>query len=315
MKAVVYDRYGPPDVLRIEEVEPPEVGDGQILVRVRATTMTRTDCYARSGEQLLWHLIQGFRRPKRRILGVEFAGVVESVAPGVQTFAVGDEVFGRRFFGSHAELVVVDAAKTVAHKPANVTFEQAAPATDAAISALVCLRHARVRPGMDVLVYGGSGAIGTAAVQLAKYMGAHVIAVTKTANVELVRSLGADEVLDYESGDDFTKNRPAYDVIVDAVGKETFMHSRHALKPGGHYVSTDGFRNFFLPPIARLSGKHVALPIDRARQEDVKFLASLLETGAFQPVIDSTYPLDQVADAARRVETRQKTGNVVITLG
>lgn len=314
MRAAVHDRYGPPDVLRVEEVEDPVPGDEEILVRVHATTVNRTDCHRRGAYPFVWRLVLGLRRPRRRVLGMEFAGVVEAVGSAVDDFAVGDEVFGMKSFGAHAELLCIRAAKLVAHKPANVTFEQAAAVPDGAMSALACLRRGGVGPGTHVLVYGASGSIGTATVQLAKHMGAHVTAVCNTDNVELVRSLGSDEVLDYTNGDDFTKNRQAYDVVVDAVGKHSFMRSRAALKAGGIYISTDGLRNIALAPISRLARRRVALPIARARRDDVLLLKRLLEDGEYRAVIDSGYALEEIAAASRRVETQQKTGNVVLTV-
>ena len=314
MRAVVHDSYGPPEVLRVEEVERPVPGDDEILVRVHATTVNRTDCHRRGADPFLWRLLLGLRRPRQRVLGMEFAGVVEAVGSAVDEFAVGDEVFGLKGFGAHAELVCIPARKLVAHKPGNVTFEQAAAVPDGAVNALTCLRRAGVGPGMHVLVYGASGSIGTAAVQLAKHMGARVTAVCNTKNVELVRSLGADEVLDYTDGDDFTRNRQAYDAVVDAVGKHSFMRSRHALKAGGTYVSTDGMRNVVLAPLSRLGSRRVALAIARARKDDVLLLKRLLEDGEYRAVIDRTYPLEEVAEASRYVETQQKTGNVVLTV-
>jgi NADPH:quinone reductase-like Zn-dependent oxidoreductase len=314
MRAVVHDRYGPPDVLRLEEVERPVPGEEDVLVRVLATTVNRTDCHRRGAYPFFWRFLLGLRRPKRRVLGMEFAGVVEAVGSAVDDFAVGDEVFGLKGFGAHAELLCIPAGKLVAHKPANVTFEEAAAVPDGAVNALTCLRRAGVGPGMDVLVYGASGSIGTAAVQLAKHMGARVTAVCNTKNVELVRSLGADEVLDYTRGEDFTKNREAYDVVVDAVGKHSFIRSRHALKEGGRYVATDGMRNFALAPISRLGSRRVSLPIARATKDDVLLLKQLLEDGEYRAVIDRSCRLEEIVAASRYVETQQKTGNVVLTV-
>jgi NADPH:quinone reductase-like Zn-dependent oxidoreductase len=314
VKAVVHDKYGPPEVLRLGEVERPVPADDEILVRVHATTVNRTDCHRRGADPFLWRLLLGLRRPKRRVLGMEFAGVVEAVGSAVDDFAVGDEVFGLKAFGAHAELLCIPARKLVVHKPANITFEQAAAVPDGAVSALTCLGRAGVGPGKHVLVYGASGSIGTAAVQLAKHMGARVTAVCNTKNVEVVRSLGADEVLDYTAGDDFTKNRQAYDVVVDAVGKHSFMRSRHALKAGGSYIATDGMRNFVLAPLSRLGSRRVALPVARARKDDVLLLKQLLENGEYRAVIDRSYPLEDIVDASRYVETQQKTGNVVLTV-
>jgi NADPH:quinone reductase-like Zn-dependent oxidoreductase len=314
VKAVVHDRYGPPEVLRVEEVERPVPGDDEILVRVHATTVNRTDCHRRGAYPFAWRLVLGLRRPKRRVLGMEFAGVVEAVGSAVDDFAVGDEVFGMKWFGAHAELLCIPAGKLVAHKPANLTFAQAAAVTDGVIGALDILRSAGVGRCMHVLVYGASGSRGTAAVQLAKHRGAHVTAVCNTKNVELVRSLGADEVLDYTRGEDFTKNRDAYDVVVDAVGKHSFMRARHALKAGGVYVSSEAGWNLVLSPISRLGKRRVKLPVPRARKDDVLMLKQLLEDGEYRPVIDRTYPLEEVVEATRYVETQQKTGNVVLTV-
>jgi len=312
MRAVVYDRYGPPDVLRLAEVERPVPRDDEILVRVHATTVNRTDCHRRRADPFLGRFLLGVRRPRQRVLGMEFAGVVEAVGSAVSDFAVGDEVFGMKGFGAHAELLRVPEGRLVAHKPTNVTFEQAAAVPDGAFNALACLRRAGVSPGVHVLVYGASGSIGTATVQLAKHMGARVTAVCNTKSVEFVRSLDADNVLDYTRGEDFTKNRRAYDVVVDAVGKQSFMRSRGALKTGGIYVSTDGLRNIVLAPISRLGGRRVALPIARTTREDFLLLKHLLEDGEYRAVIDRTYPLEHAVDARRYVETQQKTGNVVL---
>jgi NADPH:quinone reductase-like Zn-dependent oxidoreductase len=314
MRAVLWEKYGPPEVLRVEEVERPVPKDDELLVRVHASTVNRTDCHRRAADPFVWRFMLGLRRPKRRVLGMEFAGVVEAVGSAVEDFSVGDEVFGLKGFGANAELVCISADKLVAHKPANVTFEQAAAVPDGVVNALTCLRRTGVAPGMHVLVYGASGSIGTAAVQLAKHMGARVTAVCDTKNVELVRSLGADEVLDYTQGDDFTRNRDAYDVVLDAVGKHSFTRSRRALKPGGRYVATDGLRNFILAPLSRLGSRRVALPIARATRDDVLLIKQLLEDGQYRAVIDRRYPLEDVVEATRYVETRQKTGNVVLTV-
>jgi NADPH:quinone reductase-like Zn-dependent oxidoreductase len=314
MKAVVLDRYGPPEVLRLEEVERPTPGADELLVRVHATTVTRSDCHLRRADPFFWRFIVGLRRPRHRVLGLEFAGVVEAVGSSVHDFAVGDEVFGRTWFGPHAEFTTVRADRLVAHKPANVTFHEAAATPDGVLNALACLRGAGVGAGMEVLVFGASGSIGTAAVQLARHLGARVTAVCRTENIELVRSLGADEVLDYTRGEDFTKNRGAYDVVIDAVGKHSYARSRRALKPGGRYISSDGLLNILLIPVTRFLSRRVALLALRAHQADMVKLKELLETGAYRAVIDRTYPLDEVVEASRYVETLRKTGNVVLAV-
>ena len=310
----MHTSYGPPEVLRVEEVEPPRPAAAEVLVRVHATTLNRTDCHLRSADPVFWRLVLGFRRPKRHVLGMEFAGVVEQVGTAVTAFAVGDEVFGLKWFGAHAEQLTVSAGKLIAHKPANVTFQQAAAVPDGALNALTCLRRSHVEAGMDVLVYGASGSIGTAVVQLAKHLGARVTAVCNTKNVELVRALGADEVLDYTRGEDFTRNREAYDVVVDAVGRHSYVRSRRAIKPGGVYIATDGIHNIVLSPLSRLGGKRVAVPVPQGSKADILLLKELLERGDYRAVIDRTYPLEEIVEASRYVETRQKTGNVVLTV-
>ena len=221
MRAVVHDRYGPPEVLRVEEVERPVPKDDEVLVKVHASTVNRSDCGLRSAEYFITRFFTGLLRPKRTTVGTEFAGEVEAVGAAVTEFAVGDRVFGMRS-GSNADFVCVRESGALAHMPATMTYEEAAAVCDGAVVALGFLRRADVRSGWTILVYGASGSIGTAAVQLAKYFGAHVTAVCNTKNVELVRSLGADEVIDYLR-EDFRKTGETYDVVFDAVGKLSFM--------------------------------------------------------------------------------------------
>jgi NADPH:quinone reductase-like Zn-dependent oxidoreductase len=316
MRAVVHDNYGPPDVLRLEDVERPAPKEGEVLVRVHATTVNRSDCGNRAAKPFISRFFTGLRRPKRRIPGMEFAGVVEAVGAGVTEFKVGDEVFGVRS-GAHAEYVCVRERGALAHKPAGMSFEEAAAVPDGVILALAGLRKADSLQGRRLLIYGASGSIGTAAVQLAKHLGAHVTAVCNTRNVELVRSLGAHEVIDYEK-EDFTQNGETYNVVFDAVGKHSFRRSRRSLKSGGLFISTDLGFGWHVPPLALLTrwigDKRVTLPIPNYTKEDVVFLKELLEAGAYRPVIDRTYPLEDVVEATRYVETGQKTGNVVLTV-
>ena len=238
MRAVVHDRYGPPDVLRLEEVEKPVPTDDEVLVKVHATTVNRTDAGLRSAELFISRFVTGLVRPKNQILGMELAGEVEAVGATVTEFKVGDLVFGGKGFGAHAEYVCIRESAPLAHKPANMTFEEAAAVTDGAMLALACLRQAGALEGRSILIYGASGSVGTAGVQLARHFGAHVTAVCNTKNVELARSLGADEVIDY-TAEDFTRNGETYDVIFDAVGMHSFRRSRRSLKPGGTFVDTD----------------------------------------------------------------------------
>ena len=318
MRAVVHDRYGAPDVQRLEEVERPVPKDDEVLVKIHATTVNRTDCGMRSADPFIVRFFTGLRRPKRKILGMELAGEVEAVGAAVTEFEVGDHVFGVKGFGAHAEFVCMRESVPLAHKPTGMTFEEAAAVCDGASLALACLRKADLRKGRSVLIYGASGSVGTAGVQLAKYFGADVTAVCATKNLELVRSLGADEVVDYTQ-EDFTKNGKTYDVIFDAVGKHSFRRCRRSLKPGGIYIETDLGFLWHVPLLAlltrRIGDKRVKVGITRYTKKDVLFLKELIEAGTYRAVIDRCYPLEQVVEATRYVETGQKTGNVVLTLG
>jgi len=318
MRAVVHDRYGPPEVLRLEDVPRPVPKDDEVLVKVHATTVTRTDCGLRAADPFFARFLTGLRRPKQRILGTELAGEVAAVGASVSEFAVGDHVFGSTpafRFGTNAEFVSLRESDPLALKPAGMSFEQAAAVCDGAILALMGLRPAGVGKGKRVLVYGASGSIGTAGVQLARYFGADVTAVCSTKNLDLVRSLGADRVIDYTK-EDFTKNGERYDAICDFVGKLSFSRCRGSLKPGGIYNPTDGLQNIILAPLtALLGGKRVIFPIPpRYTKKDVLFLKGLIEAGKYRAVIDRCYPLEDVIGATKYVETRQKTGNVVLTI-
>jgi NADPH:quinone reductase-like Zn-dependent oxidoreductase len=324
MRAVVYDRYGPPEVLRIDEVERPAPKADEVLVKIHATTVNRLDVHTREANQgggpavmLLSRLVSGLRRPRQPILGSEFAGEVAAVGAAVREFAVGDQVFGNSGlgFGAHSEFLCIRESGRITHMPAGVSFEQAAAVSDGALNALWCLRAAGLREGQSILVYGASGSCGTAGVQLAKALGAEVTAVCRTKNVDLVKSLGADRVIDYTK-DDFTKSGETYDFIFDAVGKHSFSRCKGSLKPGGKYLATDGLRNLLLGPwTALFSNKKVVFQIPpRYAKQDLVFLKGLIEAGKYRAVIDRCYPLEDVVDAARYVETQQKTGNVVLTL-
>jgi NADPH:quinone reductase-like Zn-dependent oxidoreductase len=316
MRAVVHDRYGPPEVLRVDEVERPVPADDEVLVRVHATTVNRTDCHRRAAKPWLWRFFAGLLRPKHRILGGEMAGEIEAVGSAVTEFAVGDGVFGTTgpTLGGHAEYLCRRETGVVAHKPEALTFEEAAAIPDGFLSALTGLRRAGLKPGQTILVYGASGSIGTAGLQLARHYGADVTAVCNTANLELARSLGADRVIDYTQ-EDFTKNGERYDVVFDAVGKLTFRRCKGSIKPGGIYVATDGLRNILLSFWTRRVGdKRVALPMPDWKREDIHFLKELVDVGEYRPVIDRRYPLEDVVEATRYVETGQKVGNVVLTL-
>jgi NADPH:quinone reductase-like Zn-dependent oxidoreductase len=317
MRAVVYDRYGPPEVLRLEDIERPVPQDDEVLIKVHATTVNRTDVGLRSAELFISRFVTGLRRPRNRILGMELAGEVAAVGSAVTEFSVGDRVFGGKGFGAHAEFVCIRESQPLAHMPAGATFDHAAAVTDGAMLALGCLRAAGPLEGRSVLVYGASGSVGTAGIQLAKAYGAQVTAVCSAGSVELVRSLGADEVIDYTK-EDFSENRTSYDVIFDAVGKISFGRSRRSLKPGGTYADTDPG---FLAQVAllslvtpRIGGKKVRLGITRYRKADVVLMKDLMEAGKYRAVIDRRYPLEQFIEATRYVEAGHKTGNVVLTV-
>jgi NADPH:quinone reductase-like Zn-dependent oxidoreductase len=312
MRAAVRHRYGGPDVLHIEEDEQPVPADDQILVRIYATTVNRTDCGWRSGQPFFARYFTGIRRPKWPILGMELAGEVEAVGSAVTEFRAGDRVFGVKAYGAHAEFVCIRESGAVAHMPASMTFEDAAAICDGFCIALSCLRNADLREGRRLLVYGATGSVGTAAVQLARHWGAHVTAVGNTKNLELVRSLGADEVIDYLE-EDFTRNGQTYDVIFDAVGKHSYRRCRRSLAPDGLFVETDlGF--MWHVPLLALTTKRVTLGVAKYTREDIVLLKELVEAGDYRAVIDRVYPLDDVVEATRYVETGEKTGNVVLTV-
>ncbi|MGZ8636998.1 MAG: NAD(P)-dependent alcohol dehydrogenase [Actinomycetota bacterium] len=316
MRAVLQDAYGPPEILRVGEVDRPAPKANEVLVRVHATSVTRSDCGVRAADPFFARLFYGLRRPKQRIAGTELAGVVEAVGAAVTAFAVGDEVFGIRS-GANADYVCVRENGALAHKPVGTPFEEAAVVCDGGIIALSCLRRADLHEGRSILIYGASGSIGTAAVQLAKHFGADVTAVCDTKNLELVRSLGADRVIDY-TREDFTENGETYDVVFDAVGKHSFRRCRRSLNPKGVYLETDLGFMWHVPLLALLTrwigDKRATLPIPKYTRENVVFLKELVEAGAYRAVIDRTYPLDDVVEATRYVETGQKTGNVVLTV-
>lgn len=314
MRAVVHDRYGPPEVQRVEEVERPTPKDDEVLVRVRATTVTQTDCHMRRARPLLWRFMLGLRRPRRKTLGLEFAGEVEAVGSAVSQFQVGDRVFGMRN-GAHAQYVCVREEGFVAHMPAGLAFEQAAAVCDGFNQGYSPLKRADVGPGTRLLVYGATGSCGTGAVQVGKrYFGAHVTAVCETKHFELARSLGADEVVDWTK-EDFTKRGETYDVILDAVGKHSFLRSRRALRAPGLFLPTDRLVNFPLSFLTRWSKKKVVFAADwRVAREKILILKELLEGGRYQAVVDRTYPLEEVVEATRYVDSWQKIGNVVLTV-
>lgn len=322
MKAAVLTRYGPPDVVEIQEVPAPVPRDNEVLVRVHASTVCYGDRMIRSGP-LVVRLMNGIRRPKTNVLGVDLSGTVAAVGARVTRFAVGDQVFGSRGdkFGAHAEFACVAEDGLLAHKPANMTLEDAAAIFVGAACSLHFLRKAGIQPGERVLVHGASGSLGTFAVQLAKHYGARVTAVCSAANVELVRSLGADAVIDYTSHD-FTRERAGYDVICDVMAKAGFPHSLRALKPRGRYLFV-GFPDGVLAIVStllnglwvHLRGRAVFIAGPAAPvQADLEFLKTLIEAGRLRSVVGRTYALRDIAEAHRYADSGHKVGNVVVLI-
>ena len=320
MRAVIHERYGPPEVLRVGDAERPVPGVDEVLVEVHASTVTRGDAMGvRHADYRFTRVFTGIRRPRRTHFGSEFAGRVAEVGPAVTELQVGDEVFGVRG-GATAEYVAVRETGVIAPKPHGLTYEEAAAIPDGALLALTCLQPGQPLRGKSVLVYGAAGSVGTAAVQLlAHHFGAaEVTAVCDTKDVELVRTLGARHVID-RLGEDFTRNGETYDVIFDAVGRHSFRRSRHSLRPGGIYISMDlGFLYHvpLLSLVTRFVGsRRAALGLGRYRKEDLLLVKRLVDAGAYRPVIDRAYDLDEAVDAVSYVETGQKTGNVVLRIG
>jgi NADPH:quinone reductase-like Zn-dependent oxidoreductase len=319
MKAIIHTRYGPPEVLQLAEVPKPEPKENEVLIKVHATTVNRTDCGFRSAEYFISRFFSGLFRPKNQILGNEFAGEIETVGMNVKSFQPGDKVFGYNdnTFGAHAEYMVMAENGSITTMPANLTYEEAAPITEGGHYALCDIRAAKVSPGQKVLVNGATGAIGSAAVQLCRYYGAEVTAVCATQHLELVRALGAKTVIDYTKVD-FTKIGDRFDFVFDAVGKSSFGQCKPILKSKGIYISTElgkGGQNPFLALITPvLGGKKLLFPIPTISKEDVIILKELVETRQYKPVIDKYYSLAQIVEATRYVESGQKTGNVVIRI-
>lgn len=319
MKAIVYTKYGPPDVLQLNDVAKPTPKDNELLIKIYATTVNRTDCGFRNPEPFFVRFFSGLIRPKRTILGSELAGEIEALGKDVKLFKKGDQVFGLTgiSFGAHAEYVCLPEEGAIATKPVNMTYEEAAAVCDGAMIALTFLKKVNIQSEQKILIYGASGSIGTAGVQLAKYYGADVTAVCNTKNVEIVKSLGANRVIDYTK-DDFTKNGQTYDIIFDAVGKTSFFHCKNSLNQGGVYLGTDlGFlwqNPIFALLNVKIDSKKIMFPIPKENKENVLFFKGIIEAGKYKAVIDRRYPLEQIVEATKYVETGQKTGNVVITI-
>jgi len=322
MKAIVYCDYGAPDVLKLEDTEKPAAGDDQVLVRVHAASVNPADWHSMRGTPVVMRLDAGLRRPKVIRLGVDFAGTIESVGRNVKRFRPGDEVFGGRT-GAFAQYLTVREDRAVVPKPSNVTFEEAAAVPIAAITALQAVRdHAKVEPGQKVLINGASGGVGTFAVQIAKSYGAEVTGVCSTKNAEMVRSIGADRVVDYTK-EDFTKSPQRYDAILDAVGNRSLSEFRSVLNPKGRYVMIGGPSGRFLDPLPRMLfawifsrfvSQHMGSFLADLNAKDLAVLGDLLQSGKLKPVIDKRYDLRQASEAIRYLEAGHARGKVVIAI-
>jgi len=320
MKAIVYQKYGSPDVFEPVDLEKPTPKANEVLIRVYATTVTNADCMMRRGDTFLSRILLGFTKPgkKYQILGTEFSGEIEEVGSKVKKFKSGDEVYAFRGFGTgcYAQYKCMNENGSLAIKPANMTFEEAASVVDGASTALVFLKEkANIQEGQKVLINGASGSIGTFAVQLAKYFGAEVTGVCSTKNIELIRSLGADKVVDYTK-EVFEKNKDAYDIIFDTVGKSSFERCRDALKPKGKYISTVMTAKIIFQSILPKSRdmKKVIFAMSLNKTGALNFIRTLIEEGKLRTIIDRQYPLEELAEAHAYVEKGHKKGNVVINI-
>jgi NADPH:quinone reductase-like Zn-dependent oxidoreductase len=319
MKAAINTKYGPPEIVQILEISKPSPKDNELLIKVMATTVNRTDCGFRSAEYFISRFFSGLFKPKNKTLGNEFAGVVEAIGKTVNQFKIGDKVFGYndKTFGAHAEYIVIAQEAPVTTMPAKLSFEEAAAITEGGHYALCDIRAAKVKAGQNILVYGATGAIGSAAVQLIKTLGASVTAVCHTKHVDLVKSLGADVVIDYTKTD-YSKVEQTFDFVFDSVGKTSFGTCKAVLNKNGIYISTElgkGSQNIFLALFTPwFSNKKVLFPIPTISKADVIYLKELVEAGKYKPVIDRHYKLDQIVEAYKYVESGQKIGNVIITV-
>ncbi|MCA0983751.1 NAD(P)-dependent alcohol dehydrogenase [Halobacillus yeomjeoni] len=321
MRGIICEKYGAPEVLELVEMDKPEIKEDELLIKVQAITVSSGDSRIRRGTKQslpLWpvsKMVIGLRKPRKKILGMDFSGVIEAVGKEVTKFKAGDEVYGFCGKGTYREYITVKESRSVAHRPKSINFEEAAAVPFGAMSALDFLRKGAISEGKKILVYGASGSVGTYAIQLAKYYGAEVTGVCSNVNVELVKSLGADEVIDYKE-EDFTNNGKTYDIIFDTLGKTSFKQCRCSLKEHGKYVVAV----FDFPEVlqmiwtSKVGDKKVIGGIAGEKKVDLEFLRGLIEEGKIKVVIDRKYPLDQIREAHLYVDQGHKKGNVVITM-
>ncbi|MFC1879117.1 NAD(P)-dependent alcohol dehydrogenase [Chloroflexota bacterium] len=323
MKAIIYTKYGPPDFLQLKDVEKPTPKKDEVLIKVHATTVTTGELAQRKGDPFMIRFFTGLFGPKKIIPGIELAGEIEAIGTDVRRFKEGDQVFGSAGlnFGANAEYVCLPEGGMLAIKPSNMTYEEAAPVPQGIFAALPFLRDkGNIQSGQEVLINGASGSIGTFSIQLAKYFGAEVTGVCSTTNLEMVKFLGADKVIDY-SKEDFAKNGKTYHIIFDTVGKSSFLHCKGSLKQNGIYLSTIPTPAIYLQMLwtSKIGGKKAIiaqtdLRPESERTKDLRFIKELIEAGKITSVIDRRYPLEQTAEAHKYVETGHKKGNVVITV-
>lgn len=319
MRAAIYKHYGKPEVVQIAQILKPVPKPNEVLVEVHYSTINRTDCAFRSAENMISRLFSGFWRPKQPVLGCEFSGIITATGEEVTRFQVGEAVFGfdEQKFGSHAAFKTIAENGAIAKKPASIEMSHAAALLEGSHYALVNIRATKTHKGQTVLVYGATGAIGSAAVQLLKAMDVRVLAVCGTKHIEDISKLGADRMIDYQQ-EDYTLCGEKVDFVFDAVGKTSFLKAKKILNPNGIYISTElgkGWANIWfalLTPIFRK--KKVLFPIPSISQEDAEFLKQLVETNQFSPLVDRTYPLNQIVEGYHYVESGQKRGNVLLEI-
>jgi len=319
MLAAVNLKYGSPDVVQITEVEKPKPKNNEVLVKVHASSVNRTDCGFRSGKPYIVRLFSGLLKPKQTILGSDFAGEIEAIGQDVKSYKIGDQVFGFHpdIFGAHAQYFCLPKEASFTLKPQNISYEEAAAICEGAHYAMNYLKEINFKTHRRILINGATGAIGTSAVQLAKYFGAEVTAVCNTKNLALVKSLGADTIINYQN-EDFTQRDHKFDVVLDAVGKSTFFKCKKILNKGGLYFSTElgpYVQNVYLPLLTSIFGdKKMLFPLPKHSKKEINFFREQIESNQYRAVIDKQYPLAQIQEAYRYVETGEKTGSVVITI-